>query len=131
MLSLPVTCVIQRENGENIILQSHGIKPLLDAYQNMPEALKNAQIADKIIGKAAAAILVLGGAAGIYAEVMSESAKALLEQNGIPAEYGALVHEIRNREDTGSCPMERIAAPHSTPEDIYSALCDFFKTKNM
>ncbi|MEG0839936.1 MAG: DUF1893 domain-containing protein [Hydrogenoanaerobacterium sp.] len=125
-LHLPVSCVILCENGNELVMQGRGIKPLLDIYNKKPEALKNAAVADKIIGKAAAAILILGGVSYIYADVMSKAAAAFLEQYGILAEHGALVSEIRNREDTDSCPMEKLAAQHKTPAAIYNALSAFF-----
>ena len=69
-------------------------------------ALKNAVIADKVIGKVAASILTLAGVKEIYADVMSKYAISVLEVNNIKYEYKNLVDYIQNNDKTGMCPME-------------------------
>lgn len=62
--------------------------------------------ADKVIGKGAAFLYVLLGIKQVYATVISESAKHVLEKNGIALEYDTLVDRIMNRTRTGFCPIE-------------------------
>ena len=91
----------------NEILTSHerGIKPLLKLLDiNMN--LKGYSVADKVIGKAAAFLYVLLETDEIYANVISESALDILTENHIKTNYEILTKAIRNRDNTGFCPME-------------------------
>lgn len=81
-----------------------GIAPALEMLD--AGKLKGALVADKIVGRAAAAIFVAGGVKKVYASVMSGGAKALLEKNGVEAGAGETVETIINRDKTGMCPME-------------------------
>lgn len=84
--------------------------------------LKDACVADKIIGKAAALLLILGGAKAVYGEVMSENAHRLLTEAGLEVQYGSLVPYIVNRKEDGMCPMEQAVAGLSDPKEAPAAL---------
>ncbi len=101
------TCIVLQ--GEQIIYQAEGrgVSPLMRLYESEPAKLKNAVVADKIIGKAAAMLLVLGGARYVYGATMSAAGLAYLQKHGIRAEYGRCVDVISNRTRTGICPIER------------------------
>lgn len=101
-----LTCVILGRE-ETLKFTLRGIRPMTDTLQNHPTGLQGAVIADRIIGKAAAMLAVAGGAAAVYGEVMSESGLAMLQTHGVEASYGTLTAAIRNRENTGLCPMEQ------------------------
>ena len=68
--------------------------------------LIGACIADKVIGKLAVSLLAVSGVKEIYADVLSEYAIPVLEQNNIKFEYKTKVPFIINKEHTGMCPME-------------------------
>lgn len=92
---------------EGVIVRSevgHGVAPLLRLYEE--GALKNSYVVDKIVGKAAAMLMAVGGAAGCHAVTLSESALAIFRRHKIPVEYETLVPMIVNRKGTGMCPME-------------------------
>lgn len=98
-----------------------GIAPILERIE-AGESLCGMAVADKIIGKAAAMLLLCGGAQNVYGEVMSEPAKALLEKAGVEVTYGTLVKAIRNRTDTDICPMEKAVAALETPAEAPAVL---------
>ncbi|MDD6643571.1 MAG: DUF1893 domain-containing protein [Firmicutes bacterium] len=98
-----------------------GIAPILERIE-AGESLHGMAVADKIIGKAAAMLLLCGGARSVYGEVMSEPAKALLEGADVEVAYGTLVKAIRNRTDTDICPMEKAVAALKTPAEAPAAL---------
>ncbi len=98
-----------------------GIAPILERIE-AGESLRGMAVADKIIGKAAALLLVCGGARSVYGEVMSEPAKALLEDAGVETACGTLVKAIRNRTDTDICPMEKAVAALKTPSEAPAVL---------
>ncbi len=113
------TCILCA--GELLLTsQKRGIVPLLELYEE--GRLKNAALADKIIGKAAALLLILGRAKAVHGQVMSESAYALLTRAGMTVTYGELVPYIINRRGDGMCPMEEAVAALSSPEDAPAAL---------
>ena len=105
--SQKISCVIIKDEIIVHTADGRGVSPLLKVYEAEPEALKNAYVVDKIIGKAAAMILVLGGATRAYGIVMSVAGRTYLEQYGIKAEYGLCVDVISNRDRNGICPIER------------------------
>lgn len=99
------SCVIA-DRDRVMTSRAHGIAPLLERAERS-ERLEGAFVADRIIGKAAAMLLVVMRVASVYGQVMSREAEALLSANGIEVEYGALTDHIINRSGDGLCPMEQ------------------------
>lgn len=91
------------------------------------DALRGAAVADKIIGRAAMALLLLCGAKEIYGEVMSSLALSLPRDNNVTVTYGTLVHHIRARHGDGWCPLEERLAHCLTPEDCYAQIAAFME----
>lgn len=116
-----LTCVILGRE-ETLKFRLRGIRPMTDTLRDRPEVLKGAVIADRIIGKAAAMLAVAGGAKAVYGEVMSESGLQMLTVHGVEARYGTLTPAIRNRENTGLCPMEQTVLTLNDPQDALPAL---------
>lgn len=104
-----------------------GVRDLEYLLDHDPEMLHGATIADKVIGKAAAAMVVVGGVKELYAEVMSKRAIPFLEEAGIAYTYGTLVDTIK--EEGGRCQLEKITAPASTPEETVALLRAHFEEK--
>lgn len=88
-----------------------GISDLYRLLEENPECLQQAYVADKIVGKGAAALMILGKVAEVYADVISESALALLQTEKIPVSYHQKVPHIINRKGNGICPVETLCAP--------------------
>lgn len=99
-----------------------GLKPILDAIGEDEQIFKGAIVFDRIVGRAAAAVYIVGGAKEVYAEVMSIGAKKLLEKNKIMATGEQEVEEIINREKTGMCPLENSVKNESEPRKMYEIL---------
>lgn len=98
------TCVICRD--EDVITdRRRGVKPLMELLEGGKD-LHGFSAADKVVGKAAAFLYCLLGVKALHAGILSEPALAVLENAGIPVEYGTLVPAIRNRAGDGFCPME-------------------------
>ena len=58
----------------------------------------------------------------VYASVMSEGARELLAANGVPASGIAMTPFIRNRADTGPCPMDTAVKDISDPVKMVQEL---------
>nr|MBQ8252139.1 DUF1893 domain-containing protein [Lachnospiraceae bacterium] len=109
-------------SGEMVyISKERGVKPLLDCYyeKKIPEGFS---AADKVVGKAAAFLYVLLGVKELYADVMSRPALAVLQQHGIAVTYGELTDAIRNRTNTGFCPMETAVRLINDPKEALNAI---------
>lgn len=115
------TCVIVGKE-ETLRFTLRGIRPLTDTLKDKPQVMQGAYIADRIIGKAAAMLAVAGGAAAVYGEVMSKAGLQMLKAHGIEAQYATLTDNIRNRDNTGLCPMEQTVAALDDPQQALPAL---------
>lgn len=99
-----------------------GVRPLIELYENNPDILKGGFVVDKVIGKAAAMILTLGGASKAYGLLMSTAAKTYLDEHGIPNDSGRCVEIISNRKGDGMCPMEQAVMDTDDAETAYHLL---------
>lgn len=119
------TCIVC-DRDRVLTSKSSGISPLLCRIEEH-EDLRGTVCADKIIGRAAAMLLILGGVQAVHGDVMSVGAKAMLEQAGIRVSYGELTECIINRRGDGPCPMEQAVAdttdPAEAPALLRAALC--------
>lgn len=119
--------VVIRQN--EIVYQDlgNGIRPIMKVMENNREILFDAVIVDKIVGKAAAMLLTLGGASDIYGELMSKSAEEYLTVQGKKISYGRCIQVISNRTGDGICPMERAVAEIDDPVEGYEKLKETVK----
>ena len=83
-----------------------GVQPLLD-WMNSGNNYMGYMVADKVVGRAAAFIDIAMGVREVYAEVMSEGAKELLEKNHIEAYADTVVPQIMNNDKSDVCPLEK------------------------
>lgn len=116
-----LSCVVEK-NGVFYTSSLFGIKPLMQFLRRDRRFFAGAIIADKVIGKAAAMLLIDSGVSEVYGAVMSESAAALLKAHDIPFGYCEKVPLIENRTHTGMCPMEETVLSLSDPADAFDAL---------
>ncbi len=114
------SCIIIKNNRIVRTEKGRGIAPIISIYES--GILKNAYVVDKIIGKAGAMVLTLGGITGCYARVMSATAKRWFEEHGVAVNCELITQEIRNRNDTGMCPMEETVQYIDDEKEALSAL---------
>lgn len=106
MLAKDVSLAVVGERGEFTFF-GRGITPLVHVLEEQPEILIGASVADKIVGRAAALLMALGGVKEVYATVMSDGAREALSKRAIVCSYGVLTDNIINRAGTDICPMEK------------------------
>ena len=120
------SCVIR--NGQALRLcHQRGVKDLHELLHNEPELLRGASLADKVVGKGAAALMIAGGVRYIYAAVISHKAYTLIQQYGIECEFGLLVEHIINRAGTDICPVEKLCTECATAEECLPLIDEFIK----
>lgn len=107
-----------------------GVSDLYRLLHEDPVFLHGAHVADKVVGKAAAALLALAAVGRIYADVISRPALDLLERAGIPTTYGKPVPHIINRTGTGLCPLETRCMECRTPEECLAQIRSFMEEMN-
>lgn len=100
-------CVVIQDGKIVHMGTGRGVSPLILLYQEQVELLSRATVVDKIIGKAAAMLLVLGGVSKVHALTMSIAAKDYLTKHGIAVSYERLIDVIANRNRDGICSVER------------------------
>ena len=89
----------------------YGVRELLAAVDRLGPLARGASLADKIVGKAVALIVVHAGICAVDTRVASESAVKLLKLHGVPFHTAAIVPQILNRSGDGPCPMEKVTTP--------------------
>lgn len=113
------TCVVYKDE-KFFSSMERGIRPIVAWLCQDDDFVAGAAVADKVIGKAAAMLLIYGRAGSIYADVISDAAAAVLEEHGTAYAYGKRVPHIVNRDNTGMCPMEAKALGISSPKEAFA-----------
>lgn len=123
------SCVIYN-HGAIIDCRERGVKDLFRILKTCPATLNGAIVADKVVGKGAAALLILGAVKQIYADVLSKPAFNLLNATDIIVSYGELVENINNRAGTGICPVEDLCMDCVTANDCLPLIENFVEKLN-
>lgn len=95
-------------NGGTRTFDGKGITDLYILMKDEPEFLRGASVADKVVGKGAAALMILGGVREVFAEVASTPALRLLRDAGLLVRAENEVSHIINRSGDDICPVERL-----------------------
>lgn len=111
---LKIAAQLLEEEGQSLVVvrdgrllfssRLQGIQPLLDALDN--NVLPGSAVADKVIGRAAAMVTVLGQVNAVHSPLMSQEAVDVLSEAGILHCADKTVEQILNQEGTGPCPLE-------------------------
>ena len=123
------SCVIF-SRGNYICCRERGVKDLLHILRSDKNILSGAMVADKVVGKGAAALMILGGVKEIYADVISRPALRLLYTVSVRVTYGTCVDNIIKRTGTGICPVEKLCRDCDTAIDCLPLIEKFVKEIN-
>ncbi len=108
------------KNGQILLeTDAHRISGFIGAIEKFNGDLAGASVADRVAGKAVALLYVYSGISRVYADVLSEKAKAVFEGNGIAYEWKELVNNVLDTNKAGVCPFEKLAAGLSDPQESY------------
>ena len=114
------SCVVIKDKKIVNIEHASGISPIIAMYES--GVLENAVIVDKIIGKAAALVMSLGGVKACYGITTSVSAIEHLKSRGIEVKYDNCIDHIINRRGDGLCPMEDAVKDISNETEALEAI---------
>ncbi len=116
-----LSLLVEKGGRELFSSREDGLKPLLAAVERLGEAMAGARVIDKVVGGAAAKLLIYAGVAEAFAAVASRSAIRALRTAGIPLGALRVVERIRGR--TGEpCPFEALAEEIPEPSRFLEAL---------
>lgn len=99
-----------------------GIRPLLEAIEELGEQMQGSIVGDRILGKASALLCRYGEASAVYSPQGTKTAIALLILGGIPSQIEQMIPYITNRSGDGLCPFEKMLENITEPEEAYKIL---------
>ena len=120
------SCVIANKEKIRTFTQ-RGVADLYDLLLSEPDFLQNASIADKVVGKGAAALMILGGIKELYTDLISTKALELFRQWNVKVNFSQEVPLIWNRDRTGGCPVETLCNDVELPSDMLPLICNFIE----
>lgn len=112
--------------GDELIFQSRsrGIRPHLEAIDELGEKLHGSIMVDKIVGRAAALLILYSRASEAYTVILSGPGKNVLDDHGFDYGYIELVSHIKQKDGRIFCPFERMVQGISDPEEAYVAIVE-------
>lgn len=123
--------MVWREGKVVFSSPSKGILPHLEAIDRLGrDVLRGSIIADKIVGRAAALLMLYSLPTEIHAMVITTKAKELLEMCGVVVRPYSEVPAIKERDGRIYCPFEMMVQEISDPEEAYHAIVAKLKGLN-
>ncbi len=118
-----IVCVVSK--GDQVLTSNlKGIRPWIKWLRENPELLEDAVVVDKVVGKAAAMLMIVSKIKSLYTPVMSETALQYLSSQNIDFSYDRTVVYIKNNEKNGLCPMEQTVIDVDDAQQGYLLLLD-------
>ena len=114
-------------SGRVFTSRERGVKALVNLIDTDSALLRGASIADKVVGRAAAALMIRSGVSRVHSRVITSAAVAMLLAAGITVDFDTEVDMIANRTRTGRCPLDTLCAPLSHPAEMEAAIRRFYK----
>lgn len=120
------SCVVR--NGETIrTFSGRGVKDLHHLLHQDPELLQGALVADKVVGKAAASLMILGGVKELYTGLISTPAVKILNDNGVKVSFQVEVPVVMNRDKSDWCPLEKLCYHEHNPNYMLPIIDSFIE----
>lgn len=113
------TIVIYKNDASLVVSDERGVAPLMKLLSDNKTQLKDSIIADKVIGKAAALLMIYGYVKEVYTPIISAPAIEVFNNHNIKIHYDKKVERIINRKGDGLCPMESLCMNVDNPEDAF------------
>ena len=99
-----------------------GIRPFLEVIEEMGKDIHGSVIGDRILGRASALLCLYSKARAVYTPQATKAAIALLIMGSIPAQVDQLIPFIKNRNNSGLCPFEKMLENINEPKKAYELL---------
>ena len=116
------TIVIYKSDASVVVSDDRGVAPLMKLLKENKEQLRDSMIADKVIGKAAALLMVYAGVKEVFTPTISVPAIKAFEKHDVKITYDKVVERIINRKGDGLCPMETLCLNVENPEEAFDVI---------
>ena len=114
--------VIFKDDASVFVSNDRGVIPLMKLLKENKLQLKNSLIADKVIGKAAALLMIYAGVKEVYTPIISLPGLQVFNNHNVKVNYDTTVERIINRKGDGLCPMESLCIEIENPEKAFIAI---------
>ena len=94
------------------------LEPLLFCLKKYKVQMRGATVFDKVVGRAAALLLVYGGVVKVLTPIISRGGLLVLRRGGAIVEYQKIVKNILNQAGDDLCPMEKLSQKKAPKEFI-------------
>jgi ParB/RepB/Spo0J family partition protein len=121
------SCVILNGDKPRTFNQ-RGVADLYDLLHNEPALLKGATMVDKVVGKGAAALMIVGNIKRLHTRIICTPALEMLRKAGVEVTFDQEVEYIYNIPRTGWCPLEARCKDAKTAEECMPLIADFVKS---
>lgn len=104
--------------GDKIIYKSkkQRLLPLLFCLKKYKAQMRGSMVFDKVIGRAAALLLIYGGVKKVLTPTISRGALQILARGGAEIKYQKIVKNILNQAGDDLCPMEKLSQGKNSVE---------------
>ena len=117
--------VVRSADGRLREFRRQGVIDLFQLLCDEPAFLQGASMADRVVGRGAALLMVKGGVKEVFAFVLSQPALDVLRQAGITINYDTLQPNIINRTGTDICPVEKLTADTTDADEAFRLIGNF------
>ena len=124
------TIVIYKNDASVYISNDRGVAPLMKLLKEDKLQLRDSMVADKVIGKAAALLMVYAGVKEVFTPTISVPAVEVFEKHDVKITYDKVVERIINRKGDGLCPMETLCLNVENPEEAFLKIQKFRTSKS-
>jgi len=117
-------CFMVWKGGEVVFSSSgKGVAPHIDAIRQLGRCgLRDTVMADKIVGRAAALLILYSVPSEIHAGVITTTARVMLEEKGVAIYPATEVAAIKEKDGRIYCPFEAMVQGIDDPEEAYRAV---------
>lgn len=128
MLQTGCRGVARSTDGTIKEFHQRGVRDLIELIASTPDFLDGAQVADKVVGRGAALLMVKGRVSQVYAVVISQGALHVLREAGVKVDYGEMTSYIINRRGDGMCPIESLTSSITDADEAYEKIKNFIQS---
>src|SRR6056297_3827017 len=100
--------IIVKEKEVKYKSKEESVGSIVSLLEEQPDLLKNAVVADKIIGRAVAMVCDFASVNYCYGQIVSKGAVDVFENNNLSYKAAEVVEAIKNRDNTDLCPIEKL-----------------------
>jgi len=110
-------------SGDKLLFTSakNRLLPLVDYIDKFASQEEGVIVFDRVVGNAAALLLVKAACRKVYSSLGSELAARTLSNHAIEYHFSETVPYIRDASRRGMCPMERLSL-NKSPDEFYQVV---------